>query len=43
MGNSGPPLGIRGNGDWGLGTRRNYFYQLPITNYRLPITPCPSI
>ncbi|EKF00673.1 hypothetical protein FDUTEX481_08821 [Tolypothrix sp. PCC 7601] len=19
MGNSGPPLGIRGNGDWGLG------------------------
>ncbi|EKE97171.1 hypothetical protein FDUTEX481_05382 [Tolypothrix sp. PCC 7601] len=37
MGNSGPPLGIRGNGDWGLGEITITNYQLPITNYQLPI------
>ncbi|UYD24327.1 alpha/beta hydrolase [Tolypothrix sp. PCC 7601] len=43
MGNSGPPLGIRGNGDWGLGDEgdegdEGEKFQLRITNYELRIT-----
>ncbi|EKF00566.1 hypothetical protein FDUTEX481_08712 [Tolypothrix sp. PCC 7601] len=49
LGNSGPPLGIRGNGDWGLGTGdwglgirdwglgKRKKREIIITHYPLPI------
>ncbi|EKF04698.1 hypothetical protein FDUTEX481_00855 [Tolypothrix sp. PCC 7601] len=42
LGNSGPPLGIRGNGDWGLGMRgmremREMRGEIPITHAQCPM------
>ncbi|UYD36144.1 MULTISPECIES: hypothetical protein [unclassified Tolypothrix] len=45
LGNSGPPLGIRGNGDWVMGKIPNSMpnAQCPMPNAQCPMphAPCP--
>src|SRR5919199_2858525 len=43
MGNSGPLEGIRGNGEWGMGTRRTREARRITRHFLFPYSPTPPL